>query len=190
MKQLELGYVRTAYRAALLMSFIGAAVPSSFAQAYPERPVRIVVNVTAGGGVDTTARAVAQHLNSVLKQSFVVDNRTGAGGSIGIDLVAKAPPDGYTLLVCSSGIVTNAAFRPENYDPVRDFQPVSNLVSTPYILVVTPSLPVKSVQDLVALAKARPGEVTYATSGVGSVIHLGSELLVMLSITKMTSVPY
>jgi tripartite-type tricarboxylate transporter receptor subunit TctC len=172
------------------MAFIGAAVPSSFAQSYPQRPVRIVVNVTAGGGVDMTARAVALHFNSAFKQSFVVDNRTGAGGSIGIELVAKAPPDGYTLLVCSSGIVTNAAFRPENYDAVRDFQPVSNLVSTPYILVVTPSLPVKSVQDLVALAKARPGEVTFATSGVGSVIHLGSELLVMLSKTKMTSVPY
>ena len=172
------------------MSFIAAAVPSSFAQAYPQRPVRIVVNVTAGGGVDMTARAVALHMNSVFKQSFVVDNRTGAGGSIGIELVAKAPPDGYTLLVCSSGIVTNAAFRPENYDPVRDFQPVSNLVSTPYIVVVTPSLPVKSVQDLVALAKARSGEVTYATSGVGSVVHLGSELLSMLSKTKMTSVPY
>jgi tripartite-type tricarboxylate transporter receptor subunit TctC len=165
-------------------------VPSSFAQSYPQRPVRIVVNVTAGGGVDMTARAVALHLNSAFKQPFVVDNRTGAGGSIGIELVAKAPPDGYTLLVCSSGIVTNAAFRPENYDPVRDFQPVSNLVSTPYILVVTPSLPVKSVQDLVELAKARPGEVTYATSGVGSVVHLGSELLTMLSKTKMTSVPY
>jgi tripartite-type tricarboxylate transporter receptor subunit TctC len=178
------------YATALLVAFIGTAVPSSFAQAYPQRPVRIVVNVTAGGGVDMTARAVALHLNSEFRQPFVVDNRTGAGGSIGIELVAKAPPDGYTLLVCSSGIVTNAAFRPENYDPVRDFQPVSNLVSTPYILVVTPSLPVKSVQDLVALAKARPGEVTYATSGVGSVIHLGSELLVMLSKTKMTSVPY
>jgi tripartite-type tricarboxylate transporter receptor subunit TctC len=178
-----------AFRAGLLISFIVASVPS-FAQMYPERPVRIVVNVTAGGGVDMTARAVALHLNSTLKQPFVVDNRTGAGGSIGIELVAKAPPDGYTLLVCSSGIVTNAAFRPENYDPVRDFQPVSNLVSTPYIVVVTPSLPVKSVQDLVALAKARPGEVTYATSGVGSVVHLGSELLAMLSRTKMTSVPY
>jgi tripartite-type tricarboxylate transporter receptor subunit TctC len=179
-----------ACRAALWIAFIGAAVPSSFAQSYPQRPVRIVVNVTAGGGVDMTARAVALHLNSAFKQPFVVDNRTGAGGSIGIELVAKAPPDGYTLLVCSSGIVTNAAFRPENYDPVRDFQPVSNLVSTPYILVVTPSLPVKSVQDLVELAKARPGEVTYATSGVGSVVHLGSELLTMLSKTKMTSVPY
>jgi tripartite-type tricarboxylate transporter receptor subunit TctC len=182
-------YTRNVIGAALLVSMIGAAVPS-FAQTYPQRPVRIIVNVSAGGGVDTTARALALHLNSVFNQPFVVDNRTGAGGSIGIELVAKAAPDGHTLLVCSSGIVTNAAYRPENYDPVRDFQPVSNLVSTPYILVVTPSLPVKSVQDLVALAKAKPGDVRYATSGVGGIIHLGSELLAMLSNTKMTSVPY
>ena len=171
------------------MSLIGAAVPC-FAQTYPQRPVRIVVNVTAGGGVDMTARAVALHLNSVFKQTFVVDNRTGAGGSIGIELVAKAPRDGYTLLVCSSGIVTNAAFRPENYDPVRDFQPVSNLVNTPYILVVTPSLAVKSVQDLVTLAKVQPGVVRYGTSGTGGIVHLASELLAMLSNTKMTSVHY
>ncbi len=174
---------------ALLLSLLTAAAPS-FAQSYPQRPVRIVVNVTAGGGVDMTARAVAQHLNAVFKQPFVVDNRTGAGGSIGIEIVAKAPPDGYTLLVCSSGILTNAAFRPENYDPVRDLQAVSNLVSTPYVLVVTPSLPVKSVRDLVALAKAKPGAVTYATSGLGSVIHLSSELLAMLSNTKMTGIPF
>jgi tripartite-type tricarboxylate transporter receptor subunit TctC len=179
----------TASCATLLAALITAAVPS-FAQPYPQRPVRIVVNVSAGGGVDMTARALAQHLNAVFKQPFVVDNRTGAGGSIGIELVAKATPDGHTLLVCSSGIVTNAAYRPENYDPVRDFQPVSNLVSTPYILVVTPSLAVKSVQDLIALAKAQPGSVRYGTSGVGGIIHLGSELLTMLSNTKMTSVPF
>lgn len=175
--------------AAVLAAAVGTAVPC-LAQTYPQRPVRIVVNVTAGGGVDTTARALALHLSAVLKQPFVVDNRTGAGGSIGIELVAKAPPDGHTLLVCSSGIVTNAAFRPENYDPVRDFRPVSNLVATPYILIVTPSLPVKSVQDLVALAKAQPGTVRYGTSGAGGIVHLASELLAMLSNTKMTGVHY
>lgn len=164
--------------------------PAAFAQTYPQRPVRIVVNVSAGGGVDMTARAIALHLSSVFKQPFVVDNRTGAGGSIGIETVVKAPPDGHTLLVCSSGILTNAAFRPENYDPVRDLQPVSNLVSTPYILVVTPSLPVKSVADLIALAKAQPGAVRYASSGVGGIIHLSSALLAMLSKTNMTHVPY
>jgi tripartite-type tricarboxylate transporter receptor subunit TctC len=121
--------------------------------------------VTAGGGVDTTARAVAQHLNSVFKQPFVVDNRTGAGGSIGIELVAKANADGYTFLICSSGIVTNAAYKKQNYDPVRDFQPVSNLTSTPYLVAVTPSC-------------------------IGSITHLGAALLPLLSETNMLSVPF
>lgn len=177
--------VSTGLSAALLCS----AAPS-FAQAYPQRPVRIVVNVSPGGGVDTTARVVAQHLTSVLNQPVIVDNRTGAGGSIGVELVARATPDGHTLLVCSSGIVTNAAYRPENYDPVTDLQAISNLTSTPYVLVVTPTLAVKSVQDLIALAKAKPDTLRYATSGVGGIIHLGSELLSMLSDTRMVSVPY
>lgn len=171
-------------------SLSGALAAADAAQSYPQRPVRIVVNVTAGGGVDTTARVVAKHLNAVFKQPFVVDNRTGAGGTIGIELVAKAAPDGYTLLVCSSGIVTNAAYRPQNYDPVRDFQPVSNLTSTPYIVVVSPSLPVHSVKELIALAKAKPGTVTYATSGMGAITHLGASLLPLLSATSMVSVPY
>jgi tripartite-type tricarboxylate transporter receptor subunit TctC len=159
-------------------------------QSYPQRPVRIVVNVTAGGGVDVTARAVAQHLQAVFKQPFIVDNRTGASGIIGIELVAKAAPDGYTFLVCSSGIVTNAAYKPQSYDPVRDFQAVSNLTATPYLLAVTPSLPVKSVGDLIALAKAKPDTVSYATSGAGSITHLGASLLPLLSATRMTSIPY
>ncbi len=169
---------------------LNTATLSAFAQSYPQRPVRIVVNVTAGGGVDTTARAVAQHLNSVFKQPFVVDNRTGAGGSIGIELVAKANADGYTFLICSSGIVTNAAYKKQNYDPVRDFQPVSNLTSTPYLVAVTPSFPAKSIKELVSLAKAKPGVVTYATSGIGSITHLGAALLPLLSETNMLSVPF
>jgi tripartite-type tricarboxylate transporter receptor subunit TctC len=182
-------FVGTAAGAALSAMLLATSL-SAVAQSYPVRPVRIVVNVTAGGGVDATARVVAQHLNSVFNQPFIVDNRTGAGGSIGIELVAKAAPDGYTLLICSSGIVTNAAFRPMNYDPIRDFQPVSNLTTTPYIVVATPSLPAKSIRELVALAKTKPGAVSYATSGVGSITHLGAALLPMLSGTKMLSVPY
>jgi tripartite-type tricarboxylate transporter receptor subunit TctC len=175
--------------ATLSIALLGAA-QASIAQSYPQRPVRIIVNVTAGGGVDATARVVAQHLASVLKQPFIVDNRTGAGGSIGIELVAKSAPDGYTLLICSSGIVTNAAYRPQNYDPIRDFQPVSNLTSTPYLVVVSPSLPVKSIKDLIDLARSKPGAVSYATSGAGSITQLGAELLPMLTGTKMLSVPY
>jgi tripartite-type tricarboxylate transporter receptor subunit TctC len=159
-------------------------------QAYPERPVRVVVNVTAGGGVDITARVVAQHFHAVFNQPFVIDNRVGAGGGIGIEIVAKSAPDAYTLLVASSGIVTNAAFRPVNYDPIRDFQPVSNLTSTPYLVVVTPSLPVASIKDLIALAKLKPGTVSYANSGLGSVTHLGATLLPTLSGTQMNGIPY
>ena len=178
------------FRPTLTLIIILLLAPLSHAQTYPQRPVRIVVNVTAGGGVDTTARVVAQHLNAVFKQPFVVDNRTGAGGTIGIELVAKAPADGYTLLVCSSGIVTNAAYRPQGYDPIRDFQPIANLTSTPYLVVVAPSLPVRSVKELVALAKAKPGTISYATSGAGSLTHFGAALRPMLSDTQMLNVPY
>ena len=180
--------MRTLY--CILFSCASIAPACSYAQSYPLKPVRVVVNVTAGGGVDTTARVVTQHLNAVWKQPFVVDNRTGAGGTIGIELVARSAPDGYTLLVCSSGIVTNAAYRPQSYDPVRDFQPVSNLTSTPYIVVVTPSLPVRSVKELIAMARAKPGALSYATSGAGSITHLGAALLPVLSGTQMLSVPY
>jgi tripartite-type tricarboxylate transporter receptor subunit TctC len=190
MRARTLGHILGAAASAAVLISLLTMPAAALSQTYPQRPVRIVVNVSPGGGVDTTARVVAQHMNAVFKQPFVVDNRTGAGGSIGVEIVAKAAPDGYTLLVCSSGIVTNAAYRPENYDPVRDLQPVSNLTSAPYVLVVTPSWPVKSVQDLIALAKAKPDSVRYASSGVGGIIHLGSELLAMMTGTRMVHVPY
>lgn len=186
--------VKASYVVAIFFTALFAALPAApaFAAApsYPERPVRIIVNVTAGGGIDATARVIARHMNGVYKQPFVVDNRIGAGGSIGITLVAKSAPNGYTLLVCSSGIVTNAAFRSETYDPVRDFQPVSILSDTPYILVSTPSLQVTSVNDLIALARTKPDAVSYASSGTGSITHLAAELLALLTNTKMLHVPY
>jgi tripartite-type tricarboxylate transporter receptor subunit TctC len=162
--------------------------------------VRVIVNVTAGGGVDSVARICAQHLSSVWNQPFVVDNRTGAGGSIGVELVAKAAPDGYTLLVASSGIVTNAVIRPPGsaseagpaggYDPTRDLQGITALTTAPYLVLVTPSLPVATVKDLVSLAKSKPGEVSYASAGQGSILHLSAELLLLLSGTRMLHVPY
>jgi len=189
-KRPDVGIALGVGTAAVLGLALAGPARAAEVQNYPQRPVRIVVNVTAGGGVDTTARVVAQQLTSTFKQPFIVDNRTGAGGAIGIEMVAKAAPDGHTFLVCSSGIVTNAAYRPQNYDPVRDFQPVSNLTSTPYIVVVTPSLPVKSIKDLIALAKAKPNVVSYATSGAGSITHLGAGLLPLLSGTQMLPVPF
>ncbi|HSN38947.1 MAG TPA: tripartite tricarboxylate transporter substrate binding protein [Burkholderiales bacterium] len=167
-----------------------APAAASAAQGYPERPVRIVVPVTAGGGVDSLARIVGQHFNAVWGQPFIVDNRPGAGGSLGAEIVARATSDGYTLMVTSSSYVTNAAIRDVRYDPIRDFQPVTKLTTNPYIIVVTPSLPVKSVGDLVALAKAKPDRITYASSGTGGVLHLGAELLTALTGTRMTHVPY
>jgi tripartite-type tricarboxylate transporter receptor subunit TctC len=162
----------------------------AIAQRYPAKPVRIIVPLTAGGGVDTLARLVGQHYNALWGQPFVVDNRPGAGGSIGVELAAKAIPDGYTLLVSSSSLVTNAAVQNVRYDPVRDFQPVSKLSSNPYIVVTTPSLPVSSVSELVKLAKSRNGAMTYASSGTGSVLHLAAELLCEMTGARMTHVPY
>lgn len=158
------------------------------AQQYPVRPVRVIVPLTPGGGVDTLARIISDHFSQTLGQRFIVDNRPGAGGSIGVETVAKAAPDGHTLLVSSSSLVTNAAIQSVRYDPVRDFQPVTKLTTNPYIIVTTPSLPVASVKELVALARSRT--LTYASSGTGGILHLGAELLCALSGVQMTHVPY
>ena len=160
------------------------------AQQYPVRPVRVVVPLTPGGGVDILARIVADHYSQVLGQRFIVDNRPGAGGSIGVETVAKAAPDGHTLLVSSSSMVTNAAIQSVRYDPIRDFQPVTKLTSNAYILLTSTSLPVSSVKELVALARSKPGNVTYASSGTGGVLHLGAELLCALAGVQMNHVPY
>lgn len=167
-----------------------ASAIASAAQPYPARPVRVIVPVSAGGGVDSLARLIAQHFNAVWGQPFVVDNRPGAGGSLGAEIAARAAPDGYTLMVSSSSFVTNAAIRDVRYDPIRDFQAVSKLTTNPYILAATPSLPVSSVRELVALAKSKPGALTYASSGTGGVLHLAAELLCALTGTQMTHVPY
>lgn len=185
---------RTLRSALVAAPFIVAALLiaplATLAAGYPERPVRIVVPVPAGGGVDSLARIIGQHFNAVWGQPFIVDNRPGAGGSLGAEIVARATPDGYTLMVSSSSYITNAAIRKVRYDPIRNFQPITKLTTNPYIIVVTPSLPVKSVNDLVALAKAKPDTVTYASSGTGGVLHLGAELLTALTNARMTHVPY
>lgn len=169
-----------------------AAAPAAEhgAPAYPQRPVRIIVNVSAGGGVDALARIAAQHYSALWGQPFVVDNRTGAGGSIGVELVAKAAADGYTLLVSSSTVITTAALRTQNYDPVRDLAAVTKLTSNPYIVCVAPALPVNSVRELIALAKTKPGGMSFASAGIGSIVHMGAELLTVMAGTPMTHVPY
>jgi tripartite-type tricarboxylate transporter receptor subunit TctC len=173
-----------------LLALALVLLATSAAAQYPSRPVRIIVPVPAGGGVDTLARLVGQHYNAVWGQPFIVDNRPGAGGNIGLVTAARAAPDGYTLLVSSSGVVTNAVVRDARYDPVRDFRAISKLSSNPYILLAAPSLPVASVKELIALAKARPGELSYASSGAGGILHLSAELLCALAGARMTHIPY
>lgn len=160
------------------------------AQQYPQRPVRVIVNLAAGGGVDIVARIVAQHMGGVFGQTFVVDNRTGAGGAIGAELAAKAAPDGHTLLVSSNTVVTNAAIRPQGYDPVRDFQAVTKLTSNPYFICISPNLPVANIAELLALAKTKPGALSYGSAGTGSILHMASALLVAMANVPMVHVPY
>jgi tripartite-type tricarboxylate transporter receptor subunit TctC len=173
-----------------LGSALSSTVYPAGAESYPQRPVRVVVNVSAGGGVDSIARVMAQHYAGLWGQPFVVDNRTGGGGSIGVDTAVKAAPDGYTILVSSSSVVTNAAVARQGYDPVRDLLPITRLTSSPYIVAVGPSIQVSSVKDLVALAKGRPDKVSFASAGTGSITHMGAELLTLVAGAPMLHVPY
>lgn len=182
--------VRGSFEVLVAACALFSAFPAGAAENYPARPVRIVVPVPAGGGVDSVARIVAQHLNAVWGVPFIVDNRPGAGTALGAEIVANASPDGYTLMVSSSSFITNAAVRKVRYDPVRDFAPITKLTSNPYILLVTPTLPVDSVKDLIALAKSKPGKLNYGSSGIGGILHLGAALFTMMTGTKMVHVPY
>ena len=164
----------------------------TFAQNYPVKPVRLIVPFAAGGNVDITARQIAPGLSELLGQNFIVDNRVGAGGVIGAEAVAKAAPDGYTLMMGSNSTVSVApSLYPKlAYHPVRDFAPVSLVATTPFVLVVHPSVPVKSVKELIALAKTKPGRLAMASGGTGSSNHLVGELFQTLTSAKFTHVPY
>jgi len=164
----------------------------TFAQNYPVKPVRLIVPFAAGGNVDITARQIAPGLSELLGQNFIVDNRVGAGGVIGAEAVAKAAPDGYTLMMGSNSTVSVApSLYPKlAYHPVRDFAPVSLVATTPFVLVVHPSVPVKSVKELIALAKTKPGRLAMASGGTGSSNHLVGALFQSLTGAKFTHVPY
>jgi tripartite-type tricarboxylate transporter receptor subunit TctC len=162
------------------------------AQEYPSRPIRIIVPSTAGGSVDTLARTVGTHLSQRWGQQVVVDNRSGAGGVIAGEITAHAPPDGYTLIMATiAAMATNVSLAKKlPYDPVRDFAPVTLVASQQLVLLVNPSVPAKSVQELIQLAKAKPGQLTFASAGSGSGGHLSGELLKILAGIEMTHVPY
>ncbi len=163
----------------------------AWAQDYPARPVRYIVPSSAGSAVDTIGRIVAGGLSEVFGQQVIVDNRAGAGGNIGAAVAAKAPADGYTLLQANNNHAANATlYSNPMYDLVRDFAPVTQLASSPYVIVVHPSLPVKSVSDLIKLAKARPGAINYASAGVGSGTFMSAELFKSQAGVNMLHVPY
>ncbi|HEX9685506.1 MAG TPA: tripartite tricarboxylate transporter substrate binding protein [Burkholderiales bacterium] len=168
-----------------------AVASAATAQGYPAGPVRVIVPFPPGGGVDGTGRLISHKLSEALGKQFVVDNRPGANGMIGSELAAKAAKDGYTLMVNGANLVTTPSlYRKVTYDPVRDFEPVSLIALAPNVLVVHPSLPAKSVKELIALTRARPGEVNYAGSGSGSTPHLAAELFNTLAKVTMVHVPY
>ena len=164
----------------------------AFAQAYPNHSIRLVVPFPAGGTTDILARDVAKQLTETLGQAVVVDNRPGAGGNIGADLVAKAAPDGYTLLMGTVGThaINPSLYAKMPYDHVKDFVPVVLVAGVPNVLVVNPSVPVNTVADLVKLAKAKPGSINFASSGSGTSIHLSGELFKTMAGVDMTHVPY
>ncbi len=167
-----------------------AGLSSAYAQAWPSKPVRLVVSYPPGGTVDAVARIVAPRLSAKLGQPVVIDNRGGAGGAIGGDLVAKSAPDGYTVLLDASNHAQNPALRKMPFDTLRELAPVSLLVKVPNVLVVNPSAPFKSVADLIAQAKAKPGGINYASSGNGSAQHLAGELFASMAGVQMTHVAY
>jgi tripartite-type tricarboxylate transporter receptor subunit TctC len=162
------------------------------AQDYPSKPIRLVVPFAAGGATDVLARLVGERLTASLGQQVVVDNRPGAGGNIGSDIVARAEPDGYTILMGAVGThAINPSLYPKMpYDPVKDFAPVTLVASVPNVLVVNPEVPAKSVEELIDLAKAKPGELNFASSGNGTSIHLSGELFKAMTGTDIVHVPY
>ena len=178
-----------------LCAVLGALSVHAYAQTaanFPTKPVRIVLPYPPGGGTDTIGRPLAQRLTENLKHQFIIDNRGGANGNIGMEGVAKSPPDGYTIVFALTGqlAVNPALYKKLPYDPIRDFEPITLLATGPYILTVHPSLPVKTVKELIALARRRPNQITYASSGSGGGAHLASALLDSMAGVKMVHIPY
>jgi tripartite-type tricarboxylate transporter receptor subunit TctC len=178
----------------LLLTALGSAalVPAFAADEYPNKPIRIVVGFPAGQGTDTIARAVAPRLQALLGQPLIVDNRPGAGGILGQQTAATATPDGYTILFTSAGpmAVNPGVYAKLPYDPVKDYAPVGGVINVPLVLVANTQLPVKNLKELLALAKAKPGEINFGSSGNGVTNHLAMEMLSQAAGVKMTHVPY
>jgi tripartite-type tricarboxylate transporter receptor subunit TctC len=185
--------MRIETRALVTASFAAlaiAATPPASAQAYPSRPIRIIVPLPAGGAIDTVVRAMAQRLTESIGQNVIIDNRPGAGGIIGMETAMNASPDGYTVVAIGATQLTYPLLYKSRYDLLRDFEPVSQMTAQGYVATVHASLPVRSVGDLVQHLLANPGKLNFASSGIGGPIHLTGELFMAATGTRMTHVPY
>jgi tripartite-type tricarboxylate transporter receptor subunit TctC len=179
-------------RATALLAVLGLALAAAARADYPDRPVRLVVPFPAGGGADAIARTIMPRVATELGQAVVIDNRPGAGGNVGAEFVARANPDGYTLLYGTNGThaINRSLYGSIPFDPIRDFAPVSRMTQIPALLVVTPSLPSLSVAELVAYAKAHPGKVNFASAGNGTTSHLAGELFKTMAGIDIVHIPY
>jgi len=175
----------------LTLALAAAATLPAQAQNYPTRPIRVLVPSTPGGSVDTLARTIAPRLSEKWGQQVVVDNRAGAGGAIAGEMTAKAPPDGYTLMMGTiAATATNVSLQKTNYDPIRDFAPITLVATQNLMLVIHPSVPARTVKELVAIAKAKPGQLSFASAGNGTGGHLSGELFKLLAGIDLLHIPY
>ena len=191
MREIDTGFIR-ALGAAIALSALSSA-PSAYAAeaAYPTRPIRMIVPQSAGGSTDLIARVAAQRMSETLGEQVVVDNRPGAGSINGTEMVARATPDGHTLLTVAASFTINPSLHSKlPFDPIRDFAPITRLATLPHILVVHPTVQAKTVKDLIALAKAKPGELNFSSSGIATSTHLAAELFMHLTGVKMVNVPF
>src|SRR5215216_2738961 len=192
MKKTTLCSARLASALVIAIFLVGGSDDVSANDTYPTQTIKIIVPFAAGGGVDIIGRIVAPRLSEVLGQSVVIENRGGAGGSLGATAVAQAPPDGYTLLLGTGSThgTNSSVYARLTYDPVRDFEPIALVSTSPLVLVANPSLPAKSAKDLIGLAKAKPGELSFGSYGTGSINHLGGELFNAMAGIQTNHIPY
>jgi tripartite-type tricarboxylate transporter receptor subunit TctC len=188
---MAMDFMRSCKTALTASTLLLSSIAAPHAQTYPARPLRIVVPFAPGGGTDNLTRIMAPRMTELLGQPVLIDNRPGASGQIGTELVARAAPDGYTLAHVDTSFTSNPSlYRKLPYDAVKDFVPISVLASAPVVLMIHPSVPVKSLKELIALAKARPGELNFATGGTGSATHLGVELFKSAAGLDLVHIPY
>src|SRR5881628_2908572 len=173
-----------------IFALLALAAGLAESQQYPTKPVRIIAPFAPGGGTDFIARLIAQKLTERLGHQVIVENKPGAGGNLGAEFAVKSAPDGYTLLLVAGSYAVNPSLFKLSFDPVNDITPVIQLSQGPFLIVVHPSLPVKNVKDLIAVAKSKPGQLTFASSGAGSITQLATELFNDMAGIKMIHVPY